>query len=54
MHPKDELLATMGRIYQYRMTTTSGGNLSIREENGDHPDARRQGHAAARRYGLGR
>ncbi len=35
MHPKDELLATMGRIYQYRMTTTSGGNLSIREENGD-------------------
>ena len=35
MHPKDELLATMGRIYQYRMTTTTGGNLSIREENGD-------------------
>ena len=35
MHPKDELLVTMGRIYQYRMTTTSGGNLSIREENGD-------------------
>ena len=35
LHPKDELLATMGRIYQYRMTTTSGGNLSIREENGD-------------------
>ena len=35
MHPRDELLATMERIYQYRMTTTSGGNLSIREENGD-------------------
>jgi L-fuculose-phosphate aldolase len=35
MHPKDELLATMGRIYQYRMTTTSGGNISIREKNGD-------------------
>ena len=25
----------MERIYRYRMTTTSGGNLSIREENGD-------------------
>jgi L-fuculose-phosphate aldolase len=35
MHPRDELLATMERIYAYRMTTTSGGNLSIREENGD-------------------
>jgi L-fuculose-phosphate aldolase len=35
VHPRDQLLATMGRIYQYRMTTTSGGNLSIREENGD-------------------
>jgi L-fuculose-phosphate aldolase len=25
----------MERIYRYRMTTTSGGNLSIREEHGD-------------------
>ena len=25
----------MQRIYSYRMTTTSGGNLSLREENGD-------------------
>ena len=25
----------MERIYRYRMTTTSGGNLSIRDENGD-------------------
>src|SRR5271157_1313905 len=25
----------MERIYDYRMTTTSGGNLSIRDENGD-------------------
>lgn len=25
----------MERIYRYRMTTTSGGNISIREENGD-------------------
>src|SRR6478672_1136811 len=34
-HPRDEILAAMERIYRYRMTTTSGGNLSIREENGD-------------------
>ena len=34
-HPRDEILATMERIYRSRMTTTSGGNLSIREENGD-------------------
>jgi L-fuculose-phosphate aldolase len=25
----------MERIYRYRMTTTSGGNLSLREDNGD-------------------
>jgi len=31
IHPRDELLATMQRIYSYRMTTTSGGNLSIRD-----------------------
>ena len=35
MHPRDEILATMERIYDYRMTTTSGGNLSILEDNGD-------------------
>jgi L-fuculose-phosphate aldolase len=35
MHPRDEILASMERIYGYRMTTTSGGNLSILEENGD-------------------
>ena len=35
LHPCDELLSTMERIYAYRMTTTSGGNLSIREDNGD-------------------
>ena len=34
-HPRDEIMQTMERIYRYRMTTTSGGNLSIREENGD-------------------
>jgi L-fuculose-phosphate aldolase len=35
LHPRDEIMATMERIYRYRMTTTSGGNLSIREPNGD-------------------
>ncbi len=35
VHPRDEIMATMERIYRYRMTTTSGGNLSIREGNGD-------------------
>ncbi|MFT5128031.1 MAG: L-fuculose-phosphate aldolase [Rhodothermales bacterium] len=34
-HPRDEIMRTMARIYRYRMTTTSGGNLSIRDENGD-------------------
>ena len=24
-HPRDELVLTMQRIYQYKMTTTSGG-----------------------------
>ena len=33
--PRDEICQLMERIYRYRMTTTSGGNLSIREENGD-------------------
>ncbi|MHB8898357.1 MAG: class II aldolase/adducin family protein [Thermoguttaceae bacterium] len=31
IHPRDEIMRTMERIYRYRMTTTSGGNLSIRE-----------------------
>src|SRR5208283_4251013 len=35
VHPKDDILRTIERIYRYRMTTTSGGNLSIREPNGD-------------------
>lgn len=34
VHPRDELLQTMERIYRYRMTTTSGGNLSIRDADG--------------------
>ncbi len=35
VHPRDEIMRTMDRIYRYRMTTTSGGNLSIRDEAGD-------------------
>jgi L-fuculose-phosphate aldolase len=34
-HPADELIAAMQRIYRYKMTTTSGGNLSIRDDAGD-------------------
>lgn len=34
-HPRDEIMQTMERIYRYRMTTTSGGNLSIRDGAGD-------------------
>jgi L-fuculose-phosphate aldolase len=33
-HPAERLVQAMVRIYQYRMTTTSGGNLSIRDEDG--------------------
>jgi L-fuculose-phosphate aldolase len=33
-HPAERLVHAMGRIYQYRMTTTSGGNLSIRDDDG--------------------
>ena len=33
-HPRDLLARTMQRIYHYRMTTTSGGNLSIQDEEG--------------------
>ncbi len=34
LHPRDEILRIMDRIYRYRMTTTSGGNLSVRDETG--------------------
>ncbi|XZE35192.1 class II aldolase/adducin family protein [Pirellulaceae bacterium SH501] len=34
IHPRDEIMRAMERIYRYRMTTTSGGNLSIREPDG--------------------
>ncbi len=35
LHPSDQLVMIMERIYGYGMTTTSGGNLSIRDDNGD-------------------
>ncbi len=34
-HPRDQLVTIMQRIYGYGMTTTSGGNLSILDDNGD-------------------
>ncbi|TLS51672.1 class II aldolase/adducin family protein [Paenibacillus antri] len=35
MHPADQLLLFIQRIYRYGMTTTSGGNLSVKDRNGD-------------------
>ncbi len=34
LHPAQQIVMTMERIYAYGMTTTSGGNLSIREDDG--------------------
>jgi L-fuculose-phosphate aldolase len=33
--PRDQLVAIMNRIYHNGMTTLSGGNLSIKDDNGD-------------------
>lgn len=35
MHPREELSLTLERIYNYKMTTTSGGNLSILDNDGN-------------------
>jgi len=35
LHPRDELALVMERIYRYKMTTLSGGNLSIRGDEND-------------------
>ncbi|HEY5742167.1 MAG TPA: class II aldolase/adducin family protein [Terrimicrobiaceae bacterium] len=35
LHPRDQIVETMERIYSRNMTTTSGGNISINDENGD-------------------
>ena len=33
-HPRDLLVEMMDRVYRYGMTTTSGGNLSLLDEDG--------------------
>lgn len=35
MHPRDQIAMIMGRIYKRGLTTTSGGNISVMDENGD-------------------
>ena len=35
MHPAEQIALIIGRIYRRKMTTTSGGNLSIMDDNGD-------------------
>jgi len=35
LHPADQIVMVMKRIYRYGMTTMSGGNLSIKDDNGD-------------------
>ena len=35
LHPREQLVRFMERIYKSEMTTISGGNLSILDENGD-------------------
>ena len=35
LHPADQLVMMLDRIYHYGMTTTSGGNLSVLDDNGD-------------------
>lgn len=34
IHPRDAVMAVMERVYRYRMTTTSGGNISVRDDDG--------------------
>ncbi len=35
MHPADQITLIIGRIYRSGMTTTSGGNISIKDEEGN-------------------
>jgi L-fuculose-phosphate aldolase len=35
MHPRDQITLVIGRIYSRGLTTTSGGNISVIDENGD-------------------
>lgn len=35
VHPRDQITLIISRIYKRGMTTTSGGNISIIDNNGD-------------------
>lgn len=35
MHPRDQIILAISRIYKRGLTTTSGGNISIIDDNGD-------------------
>jgi L-fuculose-phosphate aldolase len=35
MHPRDQIVMVISRIYRRGMTTTSGGNISVIDDNGD-------------------
>lgn len=35
MHPRDQITLVMTRIYRRGLTTTSGGNISVMDDNGD-------------------
>jgi L-fuculose-phosphate aldolase len=35
MHPRDQIAMIISRIYKRGLTTTSGGNISVIDENGD-------------------
>ncbi len=35
MHPREQIVTIMRRVYGYGMTTTSGGNISVLDESGD-------------------
>ena len=35
MHPRDQIVMIIKKIYQSKLTTTSGGNISIKDDSGD-------------------
>ena len=35
MHPREQIVMVIGRIYRRGLTTTSGGNISVIDDNGD-------------------
>lgn len=54
LHPADQLVMIMNRIYNYGMTTISGGNLSIMDSDGVMwiTPARRGPRAASKREDI--